>query len=332
MGRTRRRFVRDLGALSVGLPLSASILSSLLSPSRLKSSPVPAKVVIVRDDLVLKEGAPIAERVVAMLGEGLGTLMACEPADALRGLLGGSRHVGLKVNCLSGKPLATRREVAHGLAGLVLAAVPDADVTIWDRSEDELVGSGYEISARGSIQCLATDSAGVGYEPFVREAGTVGSKFSRLLTERCDSVVSLAVLKDHGIAGISGCMKNFYGAIHNPNKYHPDGCNPYVADLVGSPMIAEKHKLSIVDGLVAVHSGGPGYKARYRWEFKGLVLGRDPVAVDRVCLDLIEKRRKEAGMRSLADEGRWPRYIFTACDRGVGESDLSKIDVIETGL
>ena len=174
-----------------------------------------------------------------------------------------------------------------------------------------ILETGFEIKPEGNVRCLATDSAGVGYESSVREAGAVGSRFSRLLTEYCDYVISIGVLKDHGIAGVSGCMKNFYGVIRNPNKYHPDGCDPYVADLYQSPLVGGKHKLSILDGLVAVYSGGPGYKPKYRWEYKGLVIGVDAVAVDRVGLDLIERKRKK---------------------RGPGESDLAKIKAQEMAV
>lgn len=261
MGVTRRRFVRDLGAISVGLPLSAGIFASILEAGPPDDS-AKSSVVIIRDSGVLRDGQPIAERVAAMVCTGVTRFLREVGASDLGGILGESRRIGVKVNCLGGRP-------------------------------------------------LATDSAGVGYESSVREAGAVGSRFSRLLTEYCDSVISIGVLKDHGIAGVSGCMKNFYGVIHNPNKYHPGGCDPYVADLYQSPLVGGKHKLSILDGLVAVYSGGPGYKPKYRWEYKGLVIGVDAVAVDRVGLDLIERKRKE---------------------RGLGQSDLAKIKVKEMAV
>ncbi|MFH1220705.1 MAG: DUF362 domain-containing protein [Candidatus Eisenbacteria bacterium] len=331
MGVTRRRFVRDLGAISVGLPLSAGIFASIIEAGPPDDS-AKSSVVIIRDSGVLRDGQPIAERVAAMVRTGVTGFLREVGASDLGGILGESRRIGVKVNCLGGRPLATRPEVAYALADLVVSEIKDATVTIWDRSERELREAGFEIKPEGNVRCLATDSAGVGYESSVREAGAVGSRFSRLLTEHCDSVISIGVLKDHGIAGVSGCMKNFYGVIHNPNKYHPGGCDPYVADLYQSPLVGGKHKLSILDGLVAVYSGGPGYKPKYRWEYKGLVIGVDAVAVDRVGLDLIERQRKERGLPALAAEGREPAYIFTAGKRGLGESDLAKIKVKEMAV
>jgi uncharacterized protein (DUF362 family) len=328
MGKTRRRFIKELGALSVGLPLSASLLSSVLRAGEAKP-PGQSRVVIARDSGVLRDGEPVPQRVSVLLETGLRELLDPRPAEPLKAILGGSSRIGIKINCLGGRPLATRREVAYGLADLIVSKIESARVTIWDRSEHEMASAGFQIKRDGNIECLATDSEGMGYESSLRESGAVGSKFSRVLTEHCDSVISLAVLKDHGIAGISGCMKNFYGVIHNPNKYHPNGCDPYVADLYQAPVIRERHRLSVVDGLVGAYNGGPGYKSKYRWEFKGLVIGLDAVAVDRVCLDLIEKKRREAGIPSLAEQGRRPEYVFTAGRRGVGCSDLEKIEIVE---
>jgi uncharacterized protein (DUF362 family) len=330
MGMTRRRFLTDLTALSACFPLSTSLMGNLLAGGGDASSGKLAKVVVVKDAGVLKDGQPLPDVVISMLEQGLENLLGCDAVEAVRRIFGNAKRVGIKINCLGGRPLATRKEVTYALANLIANRTEgDYRVTVWDRSERELRASGYQVVKEGQIRCLATDSKGIGYEPHVRESGNVGSKFSRLLTEHCDAVVSLAVLKDHGIAGISGSMKNFYGAIHNPNKYHPNGCDRYVADLFKSDVIMTRHRLSIVDGLVGIYSGGPGYKPQYRWDFKGLIMGTDPVAVDRICFDLIEEKRRQMGVPPLKDDGRYPQYIFTAGSNEIGCSDISKIEVIE---
>ena len=54
----------------------------------------------------------------------------------------------------------------------------------------------------------------------------------------------MPLLKDHDGAGVSIALKNMYGVIHNPNKYHPNGCNPYVADVNMLPDIRTKMRLA----------------------------------------------------------------------------------------
>ena len=68
---------------------------------------------------------------------------------------------------------------------------------------------------------------------------------SKILTNLTNRTVNLPVLKDHNLAGLSGSMKNMYGVIHNPNKYHLNNCNPYVAEL--NALAEIKNSLGILD-------------------------------------------------------------------------------------
>jgi hypothetical protein len=55
------------------------------------------------------------------------------------------------------------------------------------------------------------------------------------------------------------------------------------------------------------------------------VVGTDPVAVDRIGLDIIERKRKDIGMPSLKESGREAKHIKTASDRGLGVGDIARI-------
>ena len=91
------------------------------------------------------------------------------------------------------------------------------------------------------MQCYGTDR--VGYEDDLSAWGSVGSRLSKILTRSSSVLINLPVLKDHDGAGVTIALKNMYGAIHNPNKYHPNGCDPYVADLNMLPEIRSRMKL-----------------------------------------------------------------------------------------
>ena len=123
--------------------------------------------------------------------------------------------------------------------------------------------------------------------------GSIASLLSRTLTRICDAVINIPVLKDHGIAGVTIALKNFFGAIHNPNKYHEKLGDPYIADLWLVPVIRQKTKLIICDALTAQYEGGPPYKPQWIWNFNSILVGKDPVALDYVGWDIIERKRKE---------------------------------------
>jgi uncharacterized protein (DUF362 family) len=159
----------------------------------------------------------------------------------------------------------------------------------------------------------------------------VGSRLSKILTERCDVLINVPVLKDHDGAGVTIALKNMYGVIHNPNKYHPNGCNPYIADLNMLPAIRTKMRLTICDATMACFEGGPGYKPQYSWKENAVIVSQDPVALDYAGWRIIERKRAEKGLKTLEADGRAPRYIATAADaqHRLGTNDLQRIALVE---
>ena len=147
----------------------------------------------------------------------------------------------------------------------------------------------------------------------------------------CDAVINLPVLKDHGIAGVTLALKSMFGAIHNPNKYHSDACNPYVADVYALAPIRQKVRLHICDGLNAQYEGGPSFMPQWMWPYNGLLVSRDPVALDYVGWKIIEKKRAEVGMKPFGELKREPVYIATAADaeHRLGTCDPRRIERVE---
>ena len=124
--------------------------------------------------------------------------------------------------------------------------IPDRNVVIWDRTNRELKAAGYALNADGAgPRVFGTATAGEGYdaEPFVHR--TIASRISSILTGRVTASVSFAVLKDHGLAGVTAGMKNYFGAIHNPNKYHDDHCDPFVAELFDAPPVTREVQFNV---------------------------------------------------------------------------------------
>ena len=147
--------------------------------------------------------------------------------------------------------------------------------------------------------------------------------------ELVDSHISIPVLKDHDIAGVSIGMKNFYGAIYNPNKFHFNRCDPYVADLMNFPIIKDKLKLIVCDATRVQVNNGPAYYPRYGWEYGGLLVSCDPVALDYIGWQIIEKRRAELKLKSLQKSGREPTYIHRAAELKLGHTDPKMIKIID---
>jgi uncharacterized protein (DUF362 family) len=324
---TRRQFLARLGTLAAATSLPVERLLAGLDDPR----PTAARVAIARDE-ALTRGKPEehAELLRKLLDAAVQKLTgAADATAAWRKLFKPGDRVGIKVNTLGLSTLPAAVDAI--VAGLRQAGVPDDKIIIWDRFDVELERAGFKLNQSGrGVQCRGTDAEriGSGYLEKVETSGQIGSCFSRILTE-VDALISVPVLKDHNLAGVSLGMKNFYGAIHNPNKYHEDNCNPYIVDVVTHRYICKKWRLTVCDGVRGQYNAGPGVHPGFAWPFGGLIVSTDFVAADAVAADLLEAQRKEKGLKSLAEDGRPPRHIATAAARGLGVADLAKIERIE---
>ncbi len=284
-----------------------------------------------RSDVRDRRGAVSGDSVLKMLDAALENLYGTRHDAIWRSLFSPADVVGLKVNSLAGKNLSTHHELVDAVVERLLqAGVKKNNIIIWDRRDRDLIRAGYKIYRGGkNVRCFGNDSAG--FTSRVYEFGMAGSQISNTIHSLCTAVVNLPVLKDHGIVGVSGAMKNFFGAINNPNKYHTNIGDPYVADVNMLPGIHEKHRLTVCDALTAQYEGGPPWMPDWAWNMDSLLAATDRVAIDQIIWDLIEEKRAENGLDSLEKAGRKPTYIATAADakHRLGTNDRSKIEFIK---
>ena len=292
-----------------------------------------SQVIIVRGKGVLaQDGGVDQHKLERMYSRGFQLIHdSPNPKESLRRLFKADDRVGIKINTIGGKKISTRSEVSQSLANLLVeSGIPDRGIVIWDRTNRELREAGYRLSInRSTLKVLGTDSNGVGYNFDLVSHLNIGSRFSRIQTDTITTSISLAILKDHGMAGITAGMKNYFGAIHNPNKYHDANCDPFVAELFDTGPIKEKHRLSILDCLVVQYHRGPAYHARWAKKYEALVFSLDPVAADFVGWQVIEQLRAQDGLPSLKEENREPKYLQTAVKIGLGKASSREIKIIE---
>jgi len=287
-----------------------------------------AKVIVAqRPSLLNPDKTPAGDKIKKILDEAVVALSGkSDASSAWKSFFSSGDVVGIKVNCLAGRDLSSHPElVAAIVEGVASAGIPKEKIIVWDRTEHDLLSAGFSLKGLDGARVLATDSRGAGYESDIEFSGEIGSCFSRIISRICTAIVNVPVLKDHDLAGVSLGMKNFYGAIHNPNKYHDNNCNPFVADLCAHPYIKNKLRLVVCDGLIAQYHGGPAPRPQWAWPAATLLVADDPVAADKIGWDIIEQKRKEKGMKPLKESGREPKYIETAEERGLGTADPGKI-------
>ncbi len=324
-GLTRRDFLRGtgLGTLGWGIAVATGYSGRRAEAPAQQAEPAPqaetgektAKVVIARDpEAISDDGQHLDDdRVKALLSKALGELTGEESlAGALGHFVNPTDKVGVKGNVMV---TPVHQEVLYALwEGLAGVGVPAENVITWDRNRGF---KGYESGEPVTVSHGADNVA------------TVCSEFA-------DVLINVPGLKSHWLSGIGVCLKNWAGAVSKLNvrdqdtpwPIHGDSCAD-IGMMQAHPSIKDKARLCIVDAMRPMCHGGPQLNPLYLWNYAGIIAGSDAVAVDRVCLDIIQQRRNEM-RREEWPVNPPPKHVMVAAEKyGLGEANLDKIEVVE---
>ncbi len=285
-----------------------------------------------------------------------------DPRDAWARLFVPQDVVGIKVNC-SGAPgiMSTPEVVAEIVRNLGVAGVKPAQVWIYERFRNQMDDARYEryVPAGVHIEAAEEFRGWVNrYDPntyvevnFFGEEDT-RSNMIRSITERFSKIINVPNMKDHGASGVTGCLKNIaYGSFSNVARSHArekTHTYSFIGTLAMVEPLRSRTVLQVMDGLRGVWHGGPfSPSRRFRFYPKQMMFGTDPVAIDRLLLDVIDGKRKAEGAVSVWDHApervqkgrmpsddpnihrfvREPGHIEYAAGLGLGVYDMRRIQV-----
>ncbi len=328
----RREFLNTtLTAGAAGALHSTGLFANTIANPSVANGSMKSRIVCAnQNELLSKQGISV-QNLVQLLDSGISKLYDLPADDVWNQLFAKDDIVGLKVNCLAGRGLSTNIELVEAISlKLQKIGIPANHIIVWDRHDRDLERAGYKLyQGRRKVQCYGSNKTGFSRELY--EYGSVASLISLILEQQCTAIINIPILKDHGIVGVSAAMKNNFGVINNPNKYHDNVGDPYVADVNMLPIIRNKTRLIICDAITPQYEGGPPYMPQWTWNMNSLVLGTDPVAMDTFAWDVIEQKRREKGFPTLKEVGREPIYIQTAADENhkLGTNNMNNIELIQ---
>jgi hypothetical protein len=150
--------------------------------------------------------------------------------------------------------------------------------------------------------------------------------------KRSTALVNLCTLRTHFWSGTGGCIKNYIMFVKKPWTYHDDQCANLGA-IWNLPHVKGKTRLNVLCALSPLFWGrGPHhFDTRYVWNYSGLILGTDPVAVDSVGVRLLQaKRLAYFGEDRPLDTT--PKHVIAADERHkLGTSDPARIRLVKLG-
>jgi Domain of unknown function (DUF362) len=310
-----------------------------------------SRVVVVRDPSAVNNYSVDAVKVQAMVLAGIQSITGeSNEAAAWRHYVSSNDVVGIKISTQSGPLQPTRRAVVDAIAhGLRAAGVSGTNLYVFDRDPLQMQAAGYRLVGGTNSPQIVSVIDGTGWDGKVYFQNNLAGKLiwgdllfgkedeilskrshlPKLVTGTITKLINVPVLQDNDACGLGGCLYNLsLGMVDNTRRFETLGQrgDPMIAEICAMPQLHDKLALNIMDGLIAGYAGGPGFKPQYSWSNGALYLSTDPVAIDSLCLEAIDARRRAANV-TLA--GPQAGHIATANRIGLGQSDRAKIDLVE---
>ena len=337
-----------------------NIADALKYPRNENSLPgkYPGRVIKVVDELSVIDNQP--QEVVAFEMIKRALLQLTNESDLTKAwshFISTNEVIGLKINPVAGKLLTT----SHAVVKSIIRQLEDTGVSrekivIWDRRLMQLHETGYTNENYSDITISGTeqqDTEGSFYDkdgklygenmidkdwyyyadvegeydeytiPYMINGGKY-SYFTKICTQQVDKIINVPILKNAGPTATL-CLKNLaYGSISNTGRLHQKLWAETCAEVCAFPPIRDKVVLNIVDGLRGCFNGGPGANPQFICNYNTIMIGTDPVAIDRIGHDIIVKKRITEGIQEKDDPNRL-KFMEMAEELQLGIADISKI-------
>lgn len=347
---SRRHFVKAAGLFTAGSAAGGILLGgaeAAAAPENLLAKPpaefvplsVPGKVVKVsaKGDFPsimqpnqLWPKAEVAKRLLET------ALMEFTGAPNLVGALKKFIHkddvVAIKPNGIAGQKgatMATNFELILPLVeGLIALGVPPSKITVYEQYPSYLVGTRVGLKRNPLPDGVVTGTHNNNHHTMrdIVVYQGIKTRYCHFFTQ-ATAVIDLTMIKDHSICGYTGCLKNItHGNINNPHEHHAHNASPQIAMLYNHPIVTSRVRLHVVDAFKIMYDKGPLDKdPATRIPHGAVYVSTDPVALDTVGWQLIDRERTARGLKTLKEAKREPRYIQTASELGLGLHDLNAI-------
>jgi len=352
---------------TVAVKPASNIQDALSIPRTAFSMPgkFPGKVVKVNHSDCFVNGKPSEDIAYQMMKTSMQKLTGEDDlSKAWLQLVSPKDIIGLKVNPIGGKILSTSHAVTKAvIKQLKEAGIPETNIIIWDRRGEDLESAGFTAENYPGIKIMSTeykddkgsmiDGNGKFYSeneidknqyfyvdaegsydketmPYMTNGGK-NSYFTKICTEKVTKIINIPIIKNAG-SSITVCMKNLaFGAITNTGRLHQAMWHETCAYVCAFPPLRDKVVLNIADGLISNFDGGPGADPQFIYHANTLVVGTDPVAVDRICYDMVLDKRIKEGVQQKEKEGS-RAFMDIAQKLNLGIADKANIKLEEINL
>jgi uncharacterized protein (DUF362 family) len=344
---SRRAFIGGVAAAGVvGTLFKSGVAHAVTSPSLAATPPAgfvpfnaPGQIVKITKPncLQVNQLYPKPEDAKAMFERSIMELSGkSDPISAMKEFIHPQDIVVVKVNGIALQNMSTNKElVLPILDTLIAAGVPPEHITVSEQWYSYLVGTRInEQNVPKGVKINIHNNTDATMDERLIPGTGVKTQFATCLT-KSTAVINVALIKDHSFPGYTGMIKNMAQGLQiKPGHFHNGRhASPQLAMLYAQDVVKSRVRLCITDGYKIMFDGGPKWtQPRYVLPHESVYATTDPVAMDTIGVQMVDKYRVEKGLGTLAAAGRPATYIQTAADLGLGVGDLARIRVREVAI
>jgi hypothetical protein len=257
--------------------------------------------------------------------------------------------VGIKVFSEPGPNSGTRPAVTEAVVkALVAAGLSTNKIVIWDKHFSSLRLAGYfDLGKRLGVRIAGSAEEGYDEQAFYesslignlvwgdfefgRKGDGIGRKsyVSKLVTQHITKIINITPMMNQNEVGVAGILYSLaLGSVDNTKRFEndPNRLATAVPEIYALPAFSDRVALNIVDGLICQYEGEERSLLHYSTPLNQLRLSRDPVALDALSLQELERQRKLA----KAPSAKANTELYSNAELlELGVSDLKKIQTIE---
>ncbi len=267
-----------------------------------------------------------------------------------------TKKVAIKINCQIKGIYTKAKVVAPIIQGLILRGVSPDNIIVYDLKDTAFSIAGF-IKNLGPGPKIGTVENFGGYSRFFADRlanlliggypnsalnllhqsiqnsqskiiNKIGSSLMPSDSQKydCEYIINVPVLKAlDGYSGVTLSMKNHYGSIGNPHDHHNDIMDyiPYINNLAP---IRDKTRLIVMDAIFCQYKWTGGISQDNITTRNQILISNDPVAIDFLGWQIIEKERKKQGLPPVSPI---PAYIAKASVLGLGTNNPEQVQYVK---
>ncbi|MEW6307155.1 MAG: DUF362 domain-containing protein [Verrucomicrobiota bacterium] len=302
------------------LAVSLACLAGAESKPAKAKTPSRSRVIQVQETDAVQTFVPQADKAKVMVARAITQLTGkTNAADAWKAIVSPKDKVGIKVHCAPGPTSGTRAVVVGAvIEGLLSAGLKPGQIIVWDRKMEDLRAANYgELEHRYGIRLASSTEAGYDEKAFYdtsllgnlvygdlefgKKGDGIGRKsyVSKLVTRELTKIISITPLLNHNQVGVTGHLYGLtQGSVDNFLRFDvsTDRLATAVPEIYALPELSDRLVLAIVDALICQYHGEERGLLHYSTVLNQLWFSKDPVALDVLGIQELEKQRKILGL------------------------------------